>query len=374
MRQGRKRFALHSFLVAIAVGTAWQGSVITSTGYGSLLYTAVVNDEISEGPLDPTAYAQAQGGVGGERLAATEGALASDIITFDDPEVGFAAALGGNAVVGPLNPLAGEASEGEAPPAPAKKPTIYTVEQGDTLGSIASHFNIDLDTLRASNGIGSSDIINPGDHLTILPTKGVLHTVASGDTVSALAKKYQVDATEIIAYNELDEEASLSLGQKLIIPGGKIPARRLADSTPSTPQPPDEQPTDETTPPPPPATNVSEGWFWPTTTKHLSQYFRYGHTGIDIDNRARPAIYAAQPGTVEFTGWLGGYGKLIIVSHGNGLQTYYAHLDQIHVTKGQEVGKGSAIGKMGSTGRSSGPHLHFEVRRHGRPINPLGMF
>jgi murein DD-endopeptidase MepM/ murein hydrolase activator NlpD len=113
---------------------------------------------------------------------------------------------------------------------------------------------------------------------------------------------------------------------------------------------------------------------WPTVGNHIAQYFRWGHTGIDIDNRERPAIYAALNGTVEFAGWLGAYGNLIIINHGNGMQTYYAHNSKHYVGQGESVDKGQAIAQMGSTGRSTGPHVHFEVRRNGAPINPMGMY
>lgn len=332
-------------------------------------------EEIAEGPLDPSAYAQANTpGTGGSRVALID---ASDVnfITFDDVEVQFAATLGGNAVVAPLQPLMSE-DVPNTPPSPAfhAKPFIYTIEDGDTIAGIASKFGVSTNTVLWANGLDGNDIIKSGDHITILPTTGILHTVVSGDTVLGLASEYSAKSEQIIAYNGLGEDAKLSIGQKIIIPEGYLAPRGVPQTVSSNTRI-ARDPDDEPTPPPHEhGDSKGVGFSWPTTTRHISQYFKWGHTGIDIDNRSRPSVFAAQGGTVEFTGWLGGYGNLIIVNHSAGLTTYYAHLNKFYVSKGQKVAKGAAIGKMGSTGRSTGPHVHFEVRRYGKPVNPLGMY
>jgi len=365
-----KKYFTHFTFISLMAGVAWQGKIATVTDRSSLLYNIIAGEEVTEGPLDPSAYAGTDSpGVGGARLAALDAGLTVDMITFSDPEVNFASALSGNAVVAPLNPLVPEpGSQDDTGNEPSsEKPIIYTVTDGDTIASIAAQFNISTNTILWANGLSGRDVIRVGDHLTILPTTGILHTVAGGDTVSGLSEKYDTDAADIIAYNNLDSEASLSIGQKLIIPDGVLPSAVSAPSISSETRLADE-------PAPPPAAAKSAGLIWPTITRHISQYFRWGHTGIDIDNRSRPPVYAAASGTVEFTGRLGGYGNLIIINHGNGLTTHYAHLDNFYVSNGQTVSQGAAIGKMGSTGRSTGPHLHFEVRQHGRPINPLSMY
>lgn len=251
------------------------------------------------------------------------------------------------------------------------KPFIYTVTDGDTIAGIASKFGISTNTVLWANGLDGNDIIKIGDHITILPVTGVLHAVASGDTVLGLAKKYNAKPEEIIAYNNLGEDAGLSIGQKIIVPEGYLAPRQapkiVAQNTPTSRDAENEQV-------PAPQQSSGSGFGWPTASRHLSQYFKNGHTGIDIDNRSRPPVFAAQNGTVEFAGWLGGYGNLIIVNHGGGLSTYYAHLEKFYVSPGTKITKGEAIGKMGSTGHSTGPHVHFEVRRYGKPVNPLGMY
>lgn len=367
-----KRLAVHGAFLSLVGAVVVQGQAVTGLDNSSLLYALVSGDEVVEGPLDPAAYAQSDSpGMGGARLAAADAGLGVDIITFDDPEVGFAGVLGGNVVEAPLNPLEADPGNEATLPAPTShQPKVYTVQDGDSIGSIADKFNISTDTVLWANGLSASTVINPGDHLAILPVSGVLHSVKSGDTVLGIAQQYGIQGADIVAYNQLADSSKLSLGQKLVIPGGEIaPARVPKTNVTDT-----KLAQEDDGPTPPPTASVGSGFLWPTTTRHISQYFRWGHTGIDIDNRARPAIYAADKGTVEFAGWLGGYGNLIILNHGNGLQTYYAHTDKMYVDRGQSVAKGAAIAKMGSTGRSTGPHLHFEVRRGGRPLNPMGMF
>jgi len=350
------------------VGAAWQGNEAAVTDRNSLLYNLIAGEEVVEGPLDPSAYASADSpGIGGTRLAALDANIGIELITEYDPEVNFASTLGGNVLIAPLSPVVPEPGSATPTKTATKKPRIYTIQEGDTIAGIAAQFNVSTNTILWTNGLSSKATINVGDHLTILPTTGVLHTVASGDTLLAIAKKYDVEATDVANYNNLSDTSKLSIGQKLIIPDGYITPSTAPRITTSSTRLADG-------PVPPSSQNTSAGFIWPTTTRHISQYFRWGHTGIDIDNRSYPPIYAAAAGTVEFAGYLGGYGNLIIVNHGSGLATYYAHNSAHYVSKGTSVTQGQTIAKVGSTGRSTGPHLHFEVRRHGRPVNPLSMY
>jgi LysM repeat protein len=375
-KQYWKHYAVHAVFLSLILTVAIQGRAAAGVDQSSLLYTLISGEEISEGPLDPSAYAQTDApGVGGARLAAIDGGSGLDIITFSNPEVSFSATLGGNVAQAPLSPVLpepGEEAAGETAAATGRRDAfLYTVQENDTIAAIAEHYDITSETILWANGISSRDVIKVGDHLTILPTSGVLHTVSSGDTLLAIANKYDVEAADIAEYNSLEDTHSLSIGDKLIVPGGAITAPQVAPNIVSR----DTKLADDSDgPTPEPVKSAGAGMVWPTTTKHISQYFRWGHTGIDIDNRSQPAIYAALDGTVEFAGWLGAYGNLIIINHGNGLQTYYAHNSKHYVGKGTAVSKGQAIAQMGSTGRSSGPHVHFEVRRNGAPINPMGMF
>ncbi|HBE89760.1 MAG: hypothetical protein A3G57_02395 [Candidatus Andersenbacteria bacterium RIFCSPLOWO2_12_FULL_45_8] len=364
-----KKYIIHASFLALIIGAAWHSNQAAVTDRNSLLYNVIAGEEVIEGPLDPSAYASTDSpGIGGARLAALDVNTGIDLITGEDPEVTFSQTLGGNVLVAPLNPVVPEPAS-EAPPTSVaiKKSQIYTIQPGDTIAGIAAQFNVSTNTILWANGLSSSDTINVGDHLTILPTTGVLHTVNSGDTLLAIADKYDVDAKDVAQYNDLSDTSKLSVGQKLIVPDGYIAPRSapriVADETHVADG-----------PVPPASSDTSAGFIWPTSSKHISQYFRWGHTGIDIDNRSLPPIYAAAAGTVEFTGFLGGYGNLVIINHGGGLVTYYAHNSAIYVSKGASVNQGQTIAKVGSTGRSTGPHLHFEVRQQGRPINPLSMY
>jgi len=367
-----KKSVVHASFFGLMSVVVWQSQAVGSIDRSSLLYSFISGEEVSEGPLDPSAYAQSDApGTGGARLAVVD-ATDLNLITFDDPEVTFAETLGGNAVVAPLQPVVPEPGSDDDQSAPSsKKPSVYTVQEGDTIASIAAKFDISVNTVLWANGLSSREVIKVGDHITVLPVTGVMHTVTSGDTLLALADKYDAKASDIIEFNNLGDGSRLSIGQRVIIPDGYIApetAPAIVSNDTRIARDSDEGPT------PPPAPVTGQGFIWPTVTNHISQAFRWGHTGVDIDNRSRPSVFAATDGTVEFAGWLGGYGNLLIVNHGDGLSTYYAHLDKFYVSKGQKVAKGAAIGKMGSTGRSTGPHLHFEVRRNGRPVNPMGMY
>ncbi|MGB9911627.1 MAG: peptidoglycan DD-metalloendopeptidase family protein [Microgenomates group bacterium] len=240
----------------------------------------------------------------------------------------------------------------------------YTVKPGDTISSIAEKFNVSIDTIRWENNLTSSTTIKPGQVLRILPVTGVRHKVKPGETIYSIAKKYQVDPQAIVdwPYNSFanDETFALAVGQELIIPDGIKPKE-----TPTTPRPAVYAQV--------PGAGVGSGQFvWPTSGR-ISQGYAWYHKAIDIANKDAPDILAADGGKVVIAGWVAptAYGNRIVIDHGNGYATLYAHLSQIYVSVGQNVAKGQPIGKMGSTGRSTGTHLHFEIRVNGVAQNPL---
>lgn len=376
-----KRVIIHMAFFALMGVVVWQSKASGGVDRTSLLYSFISGEQVVEGPLDPAAYAQTNmPGTGGPRVAAVDTSAVDFInvggdIATDDAEFQFSNVLGGSAVVAQLAPVVAEPgsdnSSASGATHKAVKPFIYAVESGDTVSAIAAKFNISTNTVLWANGLTIRTPLKVGDYLTILPTTGVVHKVANGDTVMEIAQKYDAKSADIIAYNNLGDDAKLSVGQKIIVPDGNITPQAVPDANPNSNELANQ---DEPRPTPQPLVSTGSGWLWPTVSRHISQYFgQHGHTGIDIDNRSLPPVFAAKSGTVEFTGWLGGYGNLVILNHGNGVSTYYAHLTKFYVNKGQQVNKGDAIAKMGSTGRSTGPHLHFEVRLGGRQINPLGV-
>lgn len=245
----------------------------------------------------------------------------------------------------------------------------YTVQEGDTVGTIATKFGVSEESIKWENDLsGTNPTIKAGQTLAILPITGVSHKVSKGDTVYSIAKKYDSSPQAIVdfPYNTFvnDETFELAIGQVVIVPDGVMPqpvgvprTTRIRQITPDA------------------GTVVASGSFvWPASGS-ISQGFSWYHKGIDIANRAAPNILAADAGTVVIAGWVDGYGygNRVMIDHGNGYRTLYAHLSAIYVTPGQTVGRGSAIGRMGSTGRSTGTHLHFEVIRNGVYLNPLSV-
>jgi LysM repeat protein len=241
----------------------------------------------------------------------------------------------------------------------------YTVQPNDNVWSIAQGFGLEAQTILWANPQveKSPDLLSVGQVLTILPVDGIYYTVQSGDTVGKIAKKYQTTAEEIVAFelNSLEEPYSLTPGQMLVLPGGRkkivvpnyYPMTRVGSA-------------------PAGAAKGSGRFAWPARGL-LSQRFWSGHQAIDIASRTGVPILAADGGYVVAAGrdtW--GYGNQVVIDHGNGYMTRYAHMQKIYVKAGQSVKKQQQIGTMGSTGRSTGPHLHFEVIQGGVRRNPLG--
>lgn len=246
----------------------------------------------------------------------------------------------------------------------------YEVESGDTLSSIAGKFGISTDTIRWANDL-KGDAIKPGQTLKILPVTGVSYTVKSGDTLESVAKKFSAEAQPILdfPFNDVPDDLSLKAGQLLIIPDGIPPETKVSPK-------PRPQPQYLAQGPSSPAFAAPGGgqFIWPAGGT-LSQYFSWYHPGIDIANRSAPGIAASDGGTVVVAGWPdgGGYGNRVVIDHGNGYTSLYAHLSNIYVSAGQTISRGQLIGQMGSTGRSTGTHLHLEIHYKGVPLNPLAI-
>ena len=241
----------------------------------------------------------------------------------------------------------------------------YTVVQGDTLASIAKMFGVDTDSIKWLNGDINEKKLKTGAVLHIPPVTGVVHTVKGGETIYSIAKKYNVSAQSIVdfPFNEFanDETFALAIGQQLIVPDGEMPEtvvvpRNLA-LTPNAG-----------------AVSATGNWIWPAQGT-ITQYSKSWHKAIDIANHNGGPILAADAGTIVHAGWdRSGYGNMVMINHGNGYITLYGHmLANLRVVVGQTVKKGDVIGTMGSTGRSTGTHLHFEVRTGAGNKDPLGV-
>lgn len=241
----------------------------------------------------------------------------------------------------------------------------YTVQSGDTVLGIAEKYGLQPETIQWSNpGIESNpDLLRIGDKLVIPPVNGLVHTVAPGDTLSSLASKYKVDVASIVGYEAnglADAAAPISVGTEILVPGG---------TKPFTPK----QVVAYTGPIPSSAVKGTGSFSWPASGSITQRYWG-GHPAIDVGSWTGAAVKVADNGYVVSAGggWNAGYGNHIIVDHGNGFVTLYAHLNSILVRPGENVSRGQQLGTVGNTGNSTGPHLHFEIRYQGVPQNPLG--
>ena len=248
---------------------------------------------------------------------------------------------------------------------PRDKVVDYKVKSGDTLKSVADFFDISTESIKWLNSM-TSDKIKPNQNLKIPPVVGVVHKVKSGDTIYSIAKKYQTEAQNIInfPFNDYSDPDTFALtpGQVLFVPDGIIEDEKPAIAA----RPRSRQQIAAGQP-------GTGSFIWPTTGM-ITQYMSWYHPALDIANRASPPIIAADRGTVVFSGCQKtGYGCHIIVDHGNGYKTLYGHLIRLDVVAGQGVERGQMMGIMGSTGRSTGTHLHFEIRQGDKKLNPLSL-
>ena len=249
--------------------------------------------------------------------------------------------------------------------------STYTVREGDSLSEIADMFDVSMNTILWANNLSSREAVRPNMTLVILPVSGIRHKVASGDTLATLAKKYGSDADEIASYNGLSRAGSLTAGETVIIPGGelavaKAPAKKKATpvkiktggslgaviGTGNT------------------SSAASGAFANPAPSGRLSQGI-HGWNGVDLAAPQGSPINAAAAGTVIVSrvgGWNGGYGNYVVIDHGNGVQTLYAHMSTDTVSVGESVSRGQNIGTVGNTGQSTGYHLHFEVRGAKNPF------
>lgn len=238
----------------------------------------------------------------------------------------------------------------------------YQVQSGDTLSTIAAKYNLKTATLLWENNLSYYSYIKPGQVLKILPVDGLSYKIKAGDSLSKIAKLYKTDEEKIIEFNKLASAADIKTGQEIILPGAVKPqiytppqsySIKNIFSAPAAPS--------------------GSKLQWPTNSYRITQYFNWRHTGVDIGNKIGQPIYAAESGVVKSAGWnRSGYGYMIMIDHGGGLITLYAHASKLYVKAGDKISRGQVIAAIGSTGRSTGPHLHFETRINNSRVNPLG--
>lgn len=263
----------------------------------------------------------------------------------------------------------------------SKAPQIvnYVVKDGDTLESIAKSYGIKVNSITESNNIKVDTVLKVRQQLKFSSIDGVLHRVKSGETLWDISRVYGIESSVIQKTNFMDSPDKLKISQEIIIPGAdkvktaivEKPAPKRTLTTVKTAS---SAKTSVKLPSRGGKASALPGIMWPLKGKITSGFGKRGneyHTGLDIAAPTGTAIKAALDGKVVYSAWKGNYGNLVILDNGNGVQTYYAHNSVNLVKVGQAVSKGEIIAKVGSTGRSTGPHVHFEIRRDKEPYNPL---
>lgn len=232
----------------------------------------------------------------------------------------------------------------------------YTIEKGDNLTTISKKIGVNLDTLVSVNKISNANKLSPGQKIKIPNRNGLLYTIKKGDNLEEITDKYDIQLDKVLAFNKIIDKDSVSAGDEIFLLGAKYTLEERIDK-------------------------FGQMFSLPTHITRISSLFGYRvhpitgvrtkHMGVDIPGNLNTPIYASRNGKVIFAGYSGGYGNLVIVRHDKGYTTYYGHLNKITTRVGANVGTGTMIGKMGSTGNSTGSHLHFEVRRNGVALNPV---
>lgn len=244
--------------------------------------------------------------------------------------------------------------------------STYVVREGDTLSQIAEMFQVSVNTVMWSNNLTTKDRIKPGQTLVILPVSGVSHIVKKGDTIQTIAKKYKADEAEIRSFNALADNATLAVGDTVIIPDGELVLSAPVKTTSTVKSGGANGVLISAS-----AGKDSTGYFINPVSGARRTQGIHGYNGVDLASKMGAPIVAAAGGTVVISrsaGWNGGYGSYVVISHPNGMQTLYAHLSEVSVGVGETVVQGQQVGKMGASGKATGIHLHFEVRGGKNPF------
>lgn len=249
------------------------------------------------------------------------------------------------------------------------KPVITMhIRPNDTLQSIANHFGISAEAIAYSNGITDPNIAaRVGQEIQIPPGEGALYKVKEGDTVESVAGQFKVEPRAILDYNRLYfEPEHFGVGKQIFVPGATVPGLVYVVASPR----------EQVRPPsvlsrPVQAASGGSGAFLMPVNGRITQHFWAFHTGVDVATSYGSGVNSSDAGTVVATGWIAVGGLHIRVQHADGYETGYYHLGAIFVAPGQKVARGQVVGTVGMTGVTTGPHVHWELKRNGAFVNPL---
>ena len=253
----------------------------------------------------------------------------------------------------------------------SNKISVYVVRPGDTLSDISTLFDVTDNTIRWANNIPKGGSLKVGQQLIILPVPGVKYTVAKGDTLASVAKRFGADQEDVASFNGI--EGDLAVGADLIIPNGEIVAPVVTATSPSVNVSGPKklgrisrrigaEPAHDVGP----EGSASEiAYYRAPLGSYIETQGIHGYNGVDLADPVGTPVVASAAGEVIIArdgGWNGGYGSYVVIQHGNGSQTLYGHMSQVDVGVGDSVARGQEIGAVGNSGKSTGPHLHFEIR------------
>lgn len=370
---------LFLFFLAIPQTKLYSSTQDSLPGRNTIAYSLITHKEefgeLEEVSADLSSYNISSSAQWKEGTISKDDLIAIDYLQHNQ-ELASTLVAGGTAISKPfLSP--GAVIESNSESLDRSKNIKHIVQAGETVSGIALRYGVSVATILWANDLSSWSLLQLGDALIIPPTNGLYHTVASGDTLIAIANRYGGTNDEIVNFNNLSSDGSdLKIGQKIFIPDGVKQYQavtQVAKTTPvySVPSTPSNIPASSNNQP------SSSGFVWPSALRVITQYFTWAHYGLDISGprsvSTGSAIYAAKSGRVKVAayGWNRGYGNYIIIDHGNGYETLYGHNQTLLVNVGDYVTTGQTISLMGNTGRSTGPHVHFEIRVNGRHVNPL---
>lgn len=391
------RYVFHAVIAGVGIvtiATQFQAKSATAldAGQRSLLYSIVSDghETLVEEDVDPELATKDARYLGAETIEALPSIDFDYNESLDQPIADLT--LPGSIAALPGSEHPGDPSEIIVA---RTKTETYTVEDGDTISTIARRFGVNVGTVLWANNLTARSTIRPGSTLKIPPVSGVLHTVKKNDTLQKIALTYKVDSGSISSFNNLSEGATLTIGEEMMIPDGTppeintpiairkpttgnirpdVPIARIANKAVDVyqeltgKQDTRDKPTDAAAPEAVKTTKL----LWPTKQHIINQYYGWKHTGLDLEGDYVDPIYASADGVVETSGWnSGGYGLQIVINHGNGTKTRYAHASKMYVKVGDAVKRGQVIAMVGTTGRSTGTHLHYEVYIANKRVNPL---